>query len=703
MKIHKKRIRRKHNIGKGILFCVLVLVLLGVLLAAGFLVRRMARKKTKELLAEYMGYITEQEYGKMYQMIDPESSGNISEEEFIKRNSAIYEGIEAENMQIALIEERDGGKTVIYRCSFDTIAGEINFENEARFVEKSFGYKLAWEDGLIFPQLGKSDRVQISVTEAKRGRILDRNGQVIAGEGVALSVGLVPGKMTDKEESIRQLSVLLEMDEKAIEGKLSAQWVKEDSFVPVKTIPKTGEPDVTDMLLGEAFFEENSLTQALLEVPGVMITDVSVRSYPLGEAAAHLIGYVQSVSAEDLEEHAGEGYTSGSMIGRSGMEGLYEKELKGQDGYQILIKDAYGDNKALLAVSNVRDGEDVRLTIDAGLQKALYEQFREDESCSVAINPYTGEVLALVSTPSFDNNDFILGLSDRQWTDLNEDEKKPLYNRFRQTWCPGSTFKPIIAAIGLNAGTLNPLEDFGNEGMSWQKDTSWGDYYVTTLHEYEPVILENALMYSDNIYFAKAALRIGAGELIKSLQNLGFGEELPFEITVTESQYSNTEGIDSEVQLADSGYGQGQILVNPIHLAALYTAFCNQGDVLQPRLFYQEQANPVTWLSQVFSEAAVEEVLNGMKKVINDPNGTGYAAHREDILLAGKTGTAEIKASKDDHSGTELGWLAIFTADPDAESPILLVSMAENVKEIGGSGYVVEKDKAVLNLYLKGV
>lgn len=680
---------------------MLVLILFGILLGVFFLVRRMMWEKPEELLDKYMGYIAEQEYEKMYQMLDTKSSGNISEEAFIKRNSAIYEGIEAKNMQIDLLEERDGGKTVIYKSTFDTVAGEISFENEARFVEESSGYKLVWEDGLIFPQLGKSDKVQIAVTEAKRGRILDRNGLVLAGEGTASSVGLVPGKMSEKEESIRRLSALLEIDEETIKNKLSAEWVKEDSFVPIKTIPKTGDPDVVDMLLGEAFPEEDSLTQSLLEIPGVMITDETVRAYPLGEAAAHLIGYVQSVTAEDLEEHEGEGYTSGSVIGRSGMEGLYEKELKGQDGYQILIKDAYGDNKALLAVSNVRDGQDVRLTIDANLQKSLYQQFQEDKSCSVAMNPYTGEVLALVSTPSFDNNDFIMGFSDRQWKEVNEDEKKPLYNRFRQTWCPGSTFKPIIAAIGLNTGALDPNEDYGNEGLSWQKDSSWGNYYVTTLHEYEPVTLENALMYSDNIYFAKAALKIGAEELSKSLRDLGFGKELPFEIAMTRSQYSNTGEIDSEVQLADSGYGQGQILINPVHLAALYTAFCNQGNVIQPRLLYKEQKDPVTWISQAFPNAVVEEVLRGMKMVINDPNGTGYGAHREDILLAGKTGTAEIKASKEDTAGTELGWFALFTADPNIETPILLVSMAEDVKEIGGSGYVVGKDKAVLDLYLK--
>ena len=188
------------------------------------------------------------------------------------------------------------------------------------------------------------------------------------------------------------------------------------------------------------------------------------------------------------------------------------------------------------------------------------------------MNPYTGEVLALVSTPTYDNNDFIMGLSNEQWTSLNEDENKPMYNRFRQVWCPGSTFKPITAAIGLESGAIDPTEDYGNVGLSWQKDASWGSYYVTTLHAYEPVILQNALIYSDNIYFAKAALKIGSEEMERSLDKFGFNEDLPFEIKMAQSQYSNTDSIETEIQLADSGYGQGQILINPLHICLLYTS-----------------------------------------------------------------------------------------------------------------------------------
>ena len=158
-----------------------------------------------------------------------------------------------------------------------------------------------------------------------------------------------------------------------------------------------------------------------------MITDTPVRSYPLGEAAAHLVGYVQNVTAEDLEKHPGEGYLSDSVIGRSGIETLYEKELKGQNGEKISIVTSEGAEKLVLAAIPRVDGSNITLDIDSSLQRIIYETFKDVKSCTVAMNPYTGEVLALVNTPSYDDNDFILGMSEEKWASLNEDERKPMF------------------------------------------------------------------------------------------------------------------------------------------------------------------------------------------------------------------------------------------------------------------------------------
>ena len=697
MKKGKSRHKRKKSRLLWIAIAVIGMAAITVAVCmAGMFKKEEVWKTPEELLVEYMNHIPAQEYEQMYAMLHIEASGNVSQEDFIKRNSAIYEGIEIQNMAVEIIAYDEEQLTVTYQTSFDTVAGEISFENEAFFLEGEDGYKLVWDNSLIFPNLASTDKVRVSTTQANRGEILDRNGRVLAGKGTASSVGIVPGKLENREEAIAKIAELLETTPEVIEKKLSAQWVKDDSFVPIKTIPRVEEIELLKVEPDEDVLKEKERHESLLAIPGVMISDVEVREYPLGEAAAHLVGYVQSVTAEDLEEHPGEGYTANSVIGRSGMEGLFEKELKGQNGCRIYIVNSEGKEKEELACILVQHGQDIKLTIDASLQIALYEQFQEDKSCSVAMNPYTGEVLALVSTPSYDNNDFIMGLSSEQWIALNDDEDKPMYNRFRQVWCPGSTFKPVTAAVGLESGAIDPNEDYGNVGLSWQKDASWGSYYVTTLHAYEPVILENALIYSDNIYFAKAALKIGSEEMESSLTGLGFNEELPFEIKMAESQYSNSEGIETEIQLADSGYGQGQVLVNPLHMACIYSAFCNEGNVIKPYLVYKNEIAAEYWIPGAFSNETASRVLEGTKKVVNDSNGTGYAAHRDDILLAGKTGTAEIKASKDDTSGTELGWFAIFTAEDTVERPILIISMVEDVKGRGGSGYVVKKDSLVL-------
>ncbi|WP_312502287.1 penicillin-binding transpeptidase domain-containing protein [Lacrimispora sp.] len=690
--------------------CTLVILLAGLAGAALFFRIQekigASRKTPDALFLEYVECLSKADYKAMYGLLDDQSHLNISEEDFITRHKNIYEGIEGSGItaQIRQVVEKDGEAAVSYNMSLDSTAGEINFSNQVTFrKEKKKGYQMVWSDSVIFPELGRSDKVRVSTDKAKRGSVFDRNGLLLAGKGTASSVGLVPGKMSgDSAGDLETLGNLLGMSADVIGKKLSAKWVKEDSFVPLKTIKKVDELNLGSMEPREDNVKNKEFQDKLLTVPGVLITDTEVRYYPLGESGAHLVGYVQNVTAEDLEKHPAEDYLSDSVIGRSGMEALYEKELKGTNGRTITITDSEGTVKKTLAAKPRVDGTDITLTIDSTLQAEIYQTFKEDKSCTVAMNPFTGEVLALVSTPSYDDNDFILGMSEEKWASLNDDERKPMFNRFRQRFAPGSSFKPITGAIGLTTGAIDPNEDFGREGLSWRKDESWGNYYVTTLHDYSPAIMENAFIYSDNIYFAKAALKIGYDDFMSGLDKLGFNQEIPFDISVTKSQYSNTERIETEVQLADSGYGQGQMLVNPIHLASLYTMFANQGNVIKPYLQYKAEPEPEVWLLGACSPEIADRIRTALSKVISSEHGTGHAANRNDMELAGKTGTAEIKASKDDRTGTELGWFAVFTTDPNLETPILLISMAEDVKDRGGSGYVVRKDKAILNSYIPG-
>lgn len=703
----RNRNRNNHNSKRTLIGIIIIAVSVLVIMIAAtsiFLWRKAAKAVTpEELLLQYMAYIETKNYEQMYEMLDMQSKMNITEEDFISRNQNIYEGIKAKNIKIEITDTGDDKAekkgTLTYATKMDTMAGEINFDNQAVFIkekETENGYGLHWNHNLIFPKLSETDKVKTSVVQAKRGSIFDRNSKLLAGPGTASSVGLVPGKMGEfAAENTIALAQLLDTTAESIEKKLSAAWVKDDSFVPIKTIRKLLETDIMSAMPTEDIIQRKALQEALLAIPGVMITDTEVRTYPLNEKGSHLTGYVQNITAEELAADTENAYNANSQIGKVGLESLYEKRLRGKNGSKITILDENGDEKEVLADTPVQDGENIQVTIDSNLQTVLYDQYREDKSTSVAMNPLTGEVLALVSTPAYDSNDFVMGMSTDKWTALNEDVNRPLNNRFRATWSPGSSFKSVIAAIGVTTGKLDPNEDFGASGLSWQKDASWGAYEVTTLHEYENAVLQNALIYSDNIYFAKAALKIGADTLAQQLTDIGFKETMPFAIKMSESSYSNEEAISSEIQLADSGYGQGQLLVNPLHLGVIYSAFVNDGNMIAPYLEYNKETLPTYWKENAFSKEAADTVRQALLQVVEDPHGTAHAAKIEGVKIAGKTGTAEIKASKEDTTGTELGWLISFTTDAQTDKSLMVVTMVEDVKDRGGSGYVVARNKGL--------
>lgn len=693
----KKKSKKKRKQQKKRVLCLVSVVLVAVVGAGGVLLYKKMTEKTREdIIKEYMGYIEKKEYEKMYALLDEVSKDKVKQEDFITRNQNIYEGIEAEKIQLDIPEEQDKDQPLSYRVTMDTLAGEITYDADTFFEKEKGQWHLVWDDSVIFPGLESKDKVSVSSVEAKRGSIYDRNDVLLAGQGEVESVGLVPGKMNiQAEEDIEDLAEILGTTSEFIEKQLDASWVQQDSFVPLKKM--------TQEQLDEAYVPKEgaggSIQDKLLEYPGVLISKAESRVYPYGECTAHLLGYVQQINAEELEEMKGKGYNEQSVIGKSGLEKLYEDRLREKKGYRISILDEQGEEKQALAVKPAEDGENIKLNIDIRWQQKLYEAYQEDKSCSVVMNPKSGEVLALVSTPSYNSMDFVLGMSQETWDALNNDPNKPMYNRVRETWAPGSSFKPIVGAMGLTTGAFTEEEDLGASGLAWQKDESWGNYKVTTLHEYSGgAVLKNALIYSDNIYFAKAALKIGAETFTGELDKMGFNQEIPFDIGMTSSQYSNSEAIDSEVQLADSGYGQGQMLVNPLHLACMYSAFFNEGNMITPYLEYEEGKTASYWAEGVFTPEAANIIYEDLKEVVSNPNGTGYGASKAvGVTLAGKTGTAEIKATQEDENGTELGWFAVYNTGVADSDTILMLNMVEDVKGRGGSGYVVNKDVEIWN------
>ena len=229
---------------------------------------------------------------------------------------------------------------------------------------------------------------------------------------------------------------------------------------------------------------------------------------------------------------------------------------------------------------------------------------------------------------------------------------------------------------------------------------------MTTLETYGDVTLQKALAYSDNIYFAQAALNLGRDSFIQGLTNLGFGENMPFTMELGTSTYGTLADSSDEILLANSGYGQGEMLVNPVHLASIYSAFMNDGNMLKPYLVSNseelggEAAAPGSfWKTGVFGAQTAQTINDDLRTVISE--GTGTQALEAGVTLAGKTGTAEIKDSQQDTTGTELGWFAAYEID-NTNDPILILMMVEDVKERGGSHYVVPKVSEAFRIYRSG-
>lgn len=647
-----------------IILCILVVV--GI--AIGIVIYKTNLTEASICLKEYFEKLNNKEYDAMYDYVIT----NTSKEDFVTRIKNIYEGIEAKNINTTVvtnIEDEDNSSiiNVTYNNSMETIAGNMNFLNTVKLKKSEDGYKILWDSSVIFPDLKDEYKVRVSTLDSTRGAIYDRNDIAIAKDGTAYYVGLVPGKMNDTTD-LAKLANLLGITEDTINNSLNAEYVTKDIFVPLRKISK----------------DEQDLKNELLTIKGILIQDVSARVYPYKESTSILTGYVQD----------GEGKT--------GLEYAYNDRLKGEDGAEIYIEDEDGNKTKTLAKKEVKNGENIKTTIDVSIQQKLYNEFKDDEGASVAMNYNTGDVLALVSTPSYDANDITLGVTTEEWEKLQNDARKPMYNRYLSSYVPGSSLKPIIGAIGLKYNSYAADEDFGTSGTKWQNDSSWGDLYVTTLTTYSgPANLQNALIYSDNIYFAKAALKIGRNNLQQGLNGLGFNDKISFVQDISKSSYGE---MDSDSAIANTGYGQDKILVNPIHLAMIYSSFANGGNMVMPVIEKSKENNLSSnilnnsnantndstkyYKENVISKEIANEIKQDLIKVVEE--GTGKAAKVEGKTIAGKTGTAEIKENQQDENGTEIGWFNAFD-----ENGLLVISMCENVKDKGGSHYLLPKVKKI--------
>lgn len=648
----KRRVKQpKKNIAKiGIktkMFAFLLVVVAIIMIYSNF-------SSPARVIRAFYKNVNNHKYEELYNLVETD----MSKEEFTNKMKSVYDGMEVSSAWVTISINLKNSDVVNlkYVTNLNTVAGKLTFSNKSTLVKVNGKYKIKWDNSFLYPKLKNNQKIRVSTLKAKRGAIYDRNKNILAKDAKAYSIGIVAGKIKS-DDDLRAISKLLNITYKDMKAELAKPYVVDGTFVHLKNIDR----------------EQQELKTALLKIPAVKIIDYDIREYPYNEKLSTLLGFVQN---DD---------------GKSGLELTFNSQLKGLNGCEIYVDDD-GINVDTILKKDRVNGKNIDLTIDVKLQELIYEKFKDVESATVAMNYTTGEILALVSTPSYETNKISLGISDNEWNEIVNNKKKPLFTRFLSKYTPGSTMKPIVAAIGLDTDSFTDTENFGKSVKSWQKDLSWKDFYVTTLEVYNGESnLEKALIHSDNVYFAKAALKIGKSLFKQELDRYGFNKPLNFEQNTDISVYGN---IDSEAKLAVSGFGQGEMEVNPIFMAKIYSAFANNGNAVTPYILQKEGNNQNTVNSvNLIKPLNANKIKNDLKKVIDE--GTGKLAKIDGKNLYGKTGTAEIKMTKDDKSGEEIGWFNVFD-----DNKLLIVNMVENAKKLNGSKFSVKNLREVFDKYV---
>lgn len=670
-----------------------------ILTATALLVLSSCKKEesAKQSFEKYKTSWEKQDFTSMYSMLSSEVKEKVTEQQFVDRYSNIYKGIEANDIVIKpkypskLKEDKIGRVRIPFSVAMNTLAGNTDiggFEAviKKEKINKKETWTVEWNEMLIFPTMEAGDKVKVIPLTAKRGDILDRNNNLLASNGKIVTIGIEPKRfLPTKTSSIPLMAKILDIQPSFIEDKLKSV-TNPDWLLPIINLSSTD----TDKIA------------ALMKLTGVVQQKIEGRIYPGGEAFGSLIGYVAPVTAEELKNLKGEGYNSQSRLGKAGLEQVYEKRLRGEDGGEIYIsreRDGREVQRISIVKKDPKNGENITLAVDFDLQTRLYEEMKKDAGASAAINPKTGEILALVSSPSYDSNIFSTYNSETQKAALSSNPKDPFLNRFKKAYVPGSTFKFITAAMGLKQGVFKPQDTMDIIGKEWQPNGSWGGYKITRLTDPgRPVNMFDAFMYSDNIYFAKIALDIGSANFINESKRFGIGEQLPIDYPIEKSQIANNNAINGETLLGSSGFGQGEVLMSPLHVGLTYSTMVNNGDIISPILELKKDGLEVKmWKEKVISPDNVKVLLEALTEVVENPKGTGYEPRINGLFLAGKTGTAELKKNLEDKTAEENGWFVAFNTD----NPRLLVSMViEDVKTRGGSHYVVPKVKKVMEGYL---
>lgn len=618
----------------------------------------------QEKSQEFIGYLEEQDFSAL---ANRATESTVMEVGYTREQMAELYQTTFDKMQISHVEasdvvfnenETDDVYEFSYQLKLTTPIGELEeLAYSASLSKNEEGdFTVDWDPTLLLPSMEPGDTVDAQFSKGERGSILDKDGNPLAVAGTWLQAGLHPVQLGEGEtraDNLNQISENFDTPLEYLKSQLDQSWVTEDSFVPFKVMAP-----------------EDSIQAA-----GVVYQEVSMRTYPLNEAAAHLIGYVGEVSAEDIEKNPA--LAVGDSIGKSGLEAAFNEQLRGKLGGKIVLNDAEGKQKEVLKEAEIANGEDIQLTIDADVQQKAYEELEGVNGSVVVMNPEDGSLLALVSTPSYDAGLMTRGITNEAYQAYLENENSPFLSRYSARFAPGSTFKMITAGIGLDSGTTTTDEVHEIAGDLWQPNSSWGNYSVHRVSEVPQVTLRDALVYSDNIFFAQEALEMGQKTFEQGLEKYIFGEELNLPIAMKPAQLSNSGSLDSEILLADTAYGQGELLMSPIQQVVSYNAFVTDGKLVYPKLTNDQET---TEAKQVVSAETAEIVRSYLLEVVSAEEGTAHQLADLPYTVGAKTATAEYWGTEENEDN---GFVMVFDADNDS---YVMVGMVEE----SGSGGVIE-------------
>ncbi len=529
-----------------------------------------------------------------------------------------------------------------------------------------------------YRELAENNRIRTLSIAAPRGMLTDRNGRILAENKPAFKIVVTVGPAGSIDRLSSTLAALLKIDEAEIRHKLSR--------------PRAAYQPVT--IKAKATFEDVAAVEARrTELSEVSVEVVPMRSYPQARSGSHVVGRVGEVTDRQLKQPAFADFEPGRVVGQSGLEALYNEDLTGVDGLRRVVVNSRGVEIELSEDQPAQPGGAVELTLSADLQSAMEEAFKDRAGSAVALDPLTGEILGLVSSPGFDPNSFTSGIERSVWEGLTRDPKTPLLNRAIQgQYAPGSLFKVVVAAAGLEEGLVTPESTVFCPGYA----SIYGHVFRCNRPAgHGAVSLGRALGESCNVYFYQLGARLEIERIASYARKFGLGSvsgvDLPSEASGLIPDPAWKERLYKvpwyQGETISVSIGQGQVLATPLQMARMMAAVANGGRLVQPHIVRLIAGKPAPYAapkSMGFKPSTLAAISRGLFMAVNSSSGSGRQARIVELEIAGKTGSAQVvssaKLSKDIEAIQPHAWFAGFA--PVDDPRIVLAVLVDN----GGSG-----------------